>query len=84
MSRKIWPPSILTPLLLLLWISHQHRQARWGAFTWGLVGAVIGQVHLSGWFVAMGLVLGTVIAECRGSLPRSRYWHWWLLGMFWA
>jgi len=80
LSRKIWPPSILTPLLLLLWISHQHRQARWGAFTWGLVGAVIGQVHLSGWFVATGLVLGTLVAEWRSSLPRSRYWHWWLFG----
>jgi len=80
LSRKIWPPSTLTPFLLLLWISHQHRQARWGAFAWGLAGAVIGQVHLSGWFVATGLALGTVVAECRRSLPRSRYWHWWLFG----
>ncbi|MFI5458878.1 MAG: hypothetical protein ACHRXM_25905 [Isosphaerales bacterium] len=80
LSRKIWPPSILTPFLLLLWISHQHRRARWGAFAWGLVGAVIGQVHLSGWFVATGLALGTLVAECRSSVPRSRYWHWWLFG----
>jgi hypothetical protein len=80
MSRKIWPPSILTPLLLLLWICHRHRRRRRGAFAWGLVGALIGQVHLSGWFVAAGLVLGTMIAEYRGSLPRSRYWTYWLLG----
>ena len=80
LSRKIWPPSTLTPFLLLLWISHQHRQVRWGAFAWGLVGALIGQVHLSGWFVAVGLVVGTVVAECRGRLPRSRYWQWWLFG----
>ncbi len=37
MSRKIWPPSLLTPMLLLLWVGHRHRQARWGAVTWGLV-----------------------------------------------
>jgi hypothetical protein len=80
LSRKIWPPSTLTPFLLLLWISHQHRQVRWGAFAWGLVGALIGQVHLSAWFVAVGLVVGTVVAECRGRLPRSRYWQWWLFG----
>ena len=80
MSRKIWPPSILTPFLLVLWVSHRFRLARWGAFTWGLVGAVIGQVHLSGWFVALGLVVGTVVAEWRGWLPRSHYWHWWLSG----
>jgi hypothetical protein len=80
MSRKIWPPSILTPLLLLLWISHRHRLSRWGAFAWGLVGALIGQVHLSGWFVAVGLAAGTAVAEWRRRLPRSRFWHWWLLG----
>jgi hypothetical protein len=80
LSRKIWPPSILTPFLLLLWVSHQYRQVRWGAFTWGLVGALIGQVHLSGWFVAAGLVVGTVVAERTSRLPRSRCWHWWLLG----
>ena len=80
LSRKIWPPSTLTPFLLLLWISHQHRQVRWGAFAWGLVGALIGQVHLSGWFVAAGLVVATAVAEWRGSLPRSRFWHWWLFG----
>jgi hypothetical protein len=66
--------------LLLLWVGHRHRQKRWGALTWGLTGALIGQVHLSGWFVAVGLALGTVLAEWRGKLSRSRYWHWWLLG----
>ena len=80
MSRKIWPPSTLTPLLLLLWISHQHRQSRWGAFAWGLVGALIGQVHLSGWFVAAGLFIGTVAAERLRCLPRSQNWRRWLLG----
>jgi hypothetical protein len=80
LSRKIWPPALLTPFLLLLWVGHRHRQKRWGALTWGLTGALIGQVHLSGWFVAGGLALGTVLAEWRGTLSRSRYWHWWLLG----
>jgi hypothetical protein len=80
MSRKIWPPSLLTPFVLLLWIGHRHRLARWGALTWGLTGALIGQVHLSGWFVACGLALATALAEWRRLLPRSRYWHWWLMG----
>jgi hypothetical protein len=80
LSRKIWPPSILTPLLLLLWIGHRHRLSRWGAFAWGLAGALIGQVHLSGWFVAAGLAIGTLVAEFRGRLPRSRHWHFWLCG----
>jgi hypothetical protein len=80
LSRKIWPPSILTPLLLLLWISHRHRRSRWGAVAWGMIGALIGQVHLSGWFVAAGLAAGTAVAEWRGRLVRSRSWRWWLVG----
>ena len=28
MSRKIWPPSLLTLFLLLLWVSHRHRDVR--------------------------------------------------------
>jgi hypothetical protein len=80
MSRKLWPPSILLPLLLALWVSHRYRLSRGGAFAWGLAGAVIGQVHLSGWFVAMGLAIGTMIAELCGRWPRSRFWHWWFLG----
>jgi hypothetical protein len=80
MSRKIWAQSILTPLVWFLWISHRYRRTRWGALTWGLAGALIGQVHLSGWFVAAGLVIGTVVAEWRGGLPRMHTWLWWLLG----
>ena len=80
MSRKIWPPSVLTPLLLLLWISHRHRRSPAGAFIWGLVGALIGQVHLSGWFVAAGLVIGTFIAEKSAKLSGFRHWRFWLIG----
>jgi hypothetical protein len=80
MSRKLWPQSILTPILLLLWVGHRHRQTRSGAVTWGIVGALIGQLHLSGWFVAAGLAIGTAVGEWRGVLERSRRWRWWLLG----
>jgi hypothetical protein len=80
MSRKIWLQSILTPWVWFLWISHRYRRTRWGATAWGLAGALIGQVHLSGWFVAAGLVIGTAVAEWKGGLPRMRTWLWWLLG----
>jgi hypothetical protein len=79
-SRKIWAQSVLTPWVWFLWISHRYRGTRWGALTWGLAGALIGQVHLSGWFVAAGLAIGTAVAEWRGCLPRARTWLWWLFG----
>lgn len=77
-ARKIWPPSVLPPFLLALWAGHLNRTKRWGACTWGLAGALIGQIHLSGWYLAAGVAAGTVLAELRGA-PRTR-WGWWLLG----
>jgi hypothetical protein len=53
--RKIWPPSVLPLFTLALLTGWWHRDRRWGAFLWGLVGACVGQVHLSGFFFAAGV-----------------------------
>jgi len=79
-SRKIWPPSVLPLFLLWLWVGHLKRDTRWGALSWGLAGALIGQVHLGGWYVAVGLVLGTILVDFRGPRPVPTRWTWWLLG----
>ncbi len=79
-SRKIWPPSVLPCFLLWLWVGHLKRHTRWGALCWGLAGALIGQVHLGGWYVASGLLIGTILVDFRGSRPVSTRWGWWLLG----
>ena len=80
MSRKTWPPSILMPFVLVFWVGHLNRRARWGSFLWGLLGAILGQIHLSGWFLAAGLALCTAIQEARSPRERSSRWGWWLLG----
>jgi hypothetical protein len=84
MSRKIWLQSILTPFIWFLWISHRYRRTRWGATAWGLAGALIGQVHLSGWFVAAGLVIATAVAEWKGSLPECARGFGGSSAPFWA
>src|SRR5262249_35004334 len=43
--RKIWPPSVLPLFTLVLLAGWWRRERRWGAFTWGLVGALVGQIH---------------------------------------
>jgi hypothetical protein len=80
MSRKIWPPSVLPPFLLAFWVGHLHRRSRWGAFAWGLTGALMGQIHLSAWYVAAGLAAATAVADLRGGRPWPTRWGWWLAG----
>lgn len=57
--RKIWPPSVLPVLIVALVIAWWHRERRFAALVWGLLGAVIGQIHLSGFYFAAGAVLWT-------------------------
>jgi hypothetical protein len=80
LSRKIWAQSILTPFVLVLWTGQLNRRTWWGSFLWGLIGSLLGQIHLSGWFLAIGLALGTAIHEARGQRERLSRWGWWLLG----
>ena len=79
-ARKIWPPSLLAPLLLLLWVGRSHRSTRLGALAWGLAGATMGQIHLSGFFLAGGVFGFTVIEQLRGRDKSPTRWLWWVAG----
>lgn len=73
--RKIWPPSVLPVLIVALVIAWWHRERRFAAFAWGIVGAVIGQIHLSGFYFAAGVVLWTwLFGERRAA------WKSWTAG----
>ena len=75
--RKLWPEpffALLTPLMILGWWS---RKRFLGAACWGLVGACLGQVHMSGFFMAAALALWTAL---RASERRQVHWKGWLLG----
>src|SRR5579862_1819144 len=62
-SRKIWPPDVF-PLFLLPWLwAHSRRNQTWFAFGWGFFGALLGQLHMSGFFAAAGLVAGSWITD---------------------
>jgi hypothetical protein len=79
-ARKIWPPSLLAPLILAFFVGHKRRDRCWGSFLWGLSGALIGQIHLSGFFLAGGVSLWTLIEGIRGkAMTRWRY-GWWIAG----
>ncbi len=72
LHRKIWPPSIAPILLLGVLIGWWHRDRRWGAAMWGFLGVVIGQIHLSGMFLAAGMAAWAGLFDRRGV----RWWAW--------
>lgn len=62
-SRKLWAQSIL-PVLLVPWLwGHMRRESFRAALAWGAAGALLGQVHLSGFFAAAGLVAATALLD---------------------
>lgn len=74
LQRKIWIPSILPLFCMVLWIGWRFRHKWAGAFIWGLLGIILGQIHMSGFFLSGGLFLWTVWKE------RHVRWGAWLLG----
>jgi hypothetical protein len=58
-ERKIWPPSVLALPMVALIAAWWFRRNHLCAFLWGLLGAVMGQVHLSVAFFAAALALWT-------------------------
>jgi hypothetical protein len=81
-QRKIWPPSVFPLLVLVFLTAWWHRGRLWGAFTWGLVGACLGQIHMSGFFFAAGFAAWALLfgrkqvawvawlgGSCLGTLP---------------
>jgi hypothetical protein len=74
-SRKIWAQDLL-PLFVLPWLwAHAKRALPLAAFAWGLAGALLGQVHMSGFFAAASLFIVTVAIDGR-RFP----WVLWILG----
>ncbi|MDI1355185.1 MAG: hypothetical protein PSX36_09710 [bacterium] len=77
-SRKIWAQDMLPLISFLFLASNYYRQKGWGAFLWGLTGAVMGQIHMSGFFFAAGIFVFTVAHDHFNGF-RFR-WGYWLAG----
>lgn len=73
--RKIWPPSLF-PLLIVLFLWCWWQRERWMmALGWGLIGALLGQIHIPGFFFAAGFVLWAFLID-----HRKPAWSGWLTG----
>ena len=74
-SRKLWIECLLAPLSLAMLFAWWRRRSRGGAFAWGVLGLWLGQIHMTGLFLAPALVLWTALFD-----RRSVRWRWWLAG----
>jgi len=74
-ERKIWSPSVL-PLASVAFIAAWYcRRTLAAAFVWGLLGALMAQVHMGAAFLAAALAAWTFFYE-RGAFA----WKSWLAG----
>ncbi len=77
LERKIWAQSVLPIFMVLLLLGWFRRDTKVGAFGWGLLGAVIGQIHMAGFFFAPALAFFTWLTG-KGARPTS--WFAWIVG----
>ncbi len=77
-SRKIWAQDLLPIFSFVIIFANANRRKGWGAFVWGLTGALIGQLHMSGFFFAAGLFVFTVIYDF--YYKQKFRWIYWLAG----
>lgn len=73
-QRKIWAQCTLPFFCVLFWIAWHYRKKRAGAFFWGLIGVCLGQIHMSGFFLAAGVFLWTLYRD------RQARWGFWIAG----
>ena len=73
--RKIWAQSVL-PIFCVAWLwGFLGRRHLAGAFALGLVGAWLGQIHMSGFFYALAMTLTLLLFD-----RKQVHWKAWLAG----
>ncbi len=77
-SRKIWAQDMLPIFSFLIIFTNYHRSKKWGAFLWGLSGALLGQIHMSGFFFAFGLFVFSVAYDYFNAIKFR--WGYWIVG----
>lgn len=77
LHRKIWAQSMLPIFLALYLWAFLDRKGKWGAFSWGCVGALLGQIHMSGFPFALAVVIA--VAATDRTFTRE-HWKYWILG----
>ncbi len=79
-QRKLWAQDTLPFFCVAFIAGWFKRETVVGAFVWGFFGAILGQIHMSGFFLAASLLFFTVFLAPRFSVYRKVHWPGWFLG----
>ncbi|HAR41097.1 MAG TPA: hypothetical protein DCS07_00435 [Bdellovibrionales bacterium] len=81
-QRKLWPEPFLPFFSMLMLMGWWKRHDVWGALVWGFIGAWLGQIHMSGFFLAGGFFVWTLLHEAvYKPAPLTRtHWKAWFIG----
>jgi hypothetical protein len=73
--RKIWPPSVMPLMTVIVLIGWWYRERRLGAFVWAALIVVMGQIHAAGFFLGLAFFLWALLFD-----RRRVAWSGWLAG----
>lgn len=79
-SRKIWAQNVLPFFTLGIYVSFINRASFMGAFLWGLIGGLIGQIHMSGFFFSFSIFITVFVKEFLIDKRKYSSWTGWLSG----
>jgi hypothetical protein len=80
LERKIWPPCVFPIFCAAFLAGWLCRDRAWGAALWGLVGAALGQIQMTGFFWAAAFTIWELaFGRLRASRPKTQ-WRAWLVG----
>jgi hypothetical protein len=78
LQRKLWAPSVLPVFSILFLMAWRKSDRKAPAFFWGLIGALLGQIHMGGFFYAAAFVIWTYFFDPE----KKTRWKYWLGGSF--
>ncbi len=80
-QRKLWPEPFLPFFTLITLMGWWTRRKPLGAWAWGMIGAWLGQIHMSGFFFSAALAIWTFFFDSdQPKKQGSTRWNFWFLG----
>ncbi|MGZ3695034.1 MAG: hypothetical protein ACXWQO_12840 [Bdellovibrionota bacterium] len=73
LDRKLWHPSVMGLFVSGFYIGWLKRASNWGSFFFGLFFLLPGQIHMSGFFLALGFVICDLIYNRREFFRTVRW-----------
>ena len=80
LSRKIWAQCLMPPIAFCIFLAFWYRRKVYASFLFGLIGACIGQIHMSGFFFSFSLLTWAIYQERKELKTKWLRWLAWFTG----